>query len=193
MSTITRNQTAPLTVEAYEQMVEDGTIGEHERVELIEGRVVAKMPKGPEHSTSSGRTQRALERVLPPGWHVRKEDPIRIPLRASEPEPDVAIVRGEIEDYTDHHPEPIDVALVVEVARSSVDEDRKLARTYAGGGIPNYWIVNVNDRQLEVYTGLIGGAYSAATILGETESVELTIEGQFIGRIAVADLLPRRQ
>ena len=124
---------------------------------------------------------------------MRKEEPIRILLRASEPEPDLAIVRGEIEDYSDHHPEPTDIALVVEVARSSVDEDRKLARTYAGGGIPTYWIVNVNDRQLEVYTGLLGGAYASTAILGETESVELTIEGQTIGLIAVADLLPRRK
>jgi Uma2 family endonuclease len=193
MSTVTRNQTSPLSVDEYEQMVEDGTIGEHERVELIEGRVVAKMPKGPEHSTSSGRCQRALVRAIPPGWHVRKEEPIRIPLRASELEPDLAIVRGEIEDYSDHHPEPADIALVVEVARSSVDEDRKLARTYAGGGIPSYWIVNVNDRQLEVYADLVGGAYTSTVIRGETESVELTIEGQFIGLIAVADLLPRRQ
>jgi Uma2 family endonuclease len=193
MSIVKRNQTALLTVDEYEHMVEDGTIGEHERVELIEGRVVAKMPKGPEHSMSSGRCQRALARLLPPGWHVRKEDPIRIPLRASELEPDLAIVRGEIEDYSDHHPEPTDIALVVEVARSSVDEDRKLARIYAGGGIPAYWIVNVNDRQLEVYADLLSGAYTSTAILGETESVELTIEGQIIGLIAVADLLPRRQ
>ena len=78
MSTVTRNQTALITVHQYEQMVEDGTIGEHERVELIEGRVVAKMPKGPEASTSAGRCQCALVRLMPPGWHVRKEDPIRI-------------------------------------------------------------------------------------------------------------------
>src|SRR5436305_1235724 len=78
MSTVTRNQTALITIDQYEQMVEDGNIGEHERVELIEGRVVAKMPKGPQHSTSAGRCQRALARLLPPGWHVRKEEPIRI-------------------------------------------------------------------------------------------------------------------
>src|SRR4051794_4920338 len=136
MSTVTRNQTALITVAQYEQMVEGGTIGEHERVELIEGRVVAKMPEGPEHSTSAGRCQRTLVRLLPPGWHVRKEEPIRILLRASEPEPDLAIVRGEIEDYSDHHPEPTDIALVIEVARSSVDDDRKLARTYAAVAFP---------------------------------------------------------
>ena len=102
-------------------------------------------------------------------------------------------MRGEIEDYSDHHPEPTDIALVVEVARSSVDEDRKLARTYAGGGIPIYWIVNVNDRQLEVYADLLGGAYTSTAILGESESVELAIEGRIIGLIAVADLLPRRK
>ena len=67
MSTVTRNQAALITVDQYEQMVEDGNIGEHERVELIEGRVVAKMPKGPEHSTSAGRCQRALVASVTPG------------------------------------------------------------------------------------------------------------------------------
>ena len=61
-----------------------------------------------------------------------------------------------------------------------------------GGGIPVYWIVNLVDRQLEVYANPIAGTYPAPTILGETDTVELVIDGQVAGRIAVADLLPRR-
>jgi len=88
------------------------------------------------------------------------------------------------------HPGRADVALVVEVTRSSVAKDRKLARVYGPGGIPVFRIVNIAGRQLEVYSDPIGGAYPAPRILGEAESVELIIEGQHVGKIAVRDLLP---
>ena len=106
------------------------------------------------------------------------------------------MVRGGIDDYEDRHPGPEDVALVGEVAESTLTDDRAMAMTYGGGGIPVYWIVNLAGRQLEVYThpepgARIGGAYPAPTILGEPESVELIIEGQVVGMIAVAKLLPR--
>ena len=131
-----------------------------------------------------------------PGGTSALERPVRIPERDSEPEPDLAVVRGDVDDYDDHHPGPADVALVVEVARSSLADDRALAQTYGGGGIPVYWIVNVDARQLEVYAhpapgARAGGTYPPPTIMGETESVALTIGGQLVGRIAVADLLPR--
>src|SRR5271165_1198539 len=102
MSTITRR----ITVDEYERMVEDGTLPEDNDLELIEGRLVAKMAKSNEHRTVTQRTQRAIARLLPPGWHVCKEDPIRIPGRDSEPEPDISVVRGEIDDYEDRHPGP---------------------------------------------------------------------------------------
>jgi Uma2 family endonuclease len=148
--------------------------------------------KGSLHRVAVQRTMRAIERLLPPGWHAAKEEPVRIPNRRSEPEPDVSVVLGSIDDYTDYHPGPADVALVVEVTRTTAAKDRKLARVYGAGGIPTYWIVNVPKRRLEVYAGPIGGRYPPPTILGETESVELVIAGQVAGRIAVADLLPRR-
>jgi len=193
MSTITK----PITVDEYDRMVEDGTIPEDGRVELIEGRLVEKAVKTPAHSTASERSQRAILRVLPAGWYIRQEQPVRIPDRDSEPEPDLSVVRGDVDDYDDHHPGREDVALVVEVARSSLADDRALAQTYGGGGIPEYWIINVDGRQLEVYAHPVagaraGGAYPAPMILGKTESVALTIGGQVVGWIAVADLLPRR-
>jgi len=188
MSTITKR----LTVDQYDQMVENGILPETNRFELINGRIVEKDVKDPVHPTVVDLSRRALERILPAGWYVRKEDPVRIPNRRSEPEPDLAVVRGTIEDYATRHPSPDDVALVVEVTRSSVTKDRALARVYGGGGIPAYWIVNVPRRQLEVYEGPTGGRYPARTILGETDTVSLIIDGQVVGRIAVADLLPRR-
>ena len=178
-------------------MVEKGILPETNRFELIEGRIVEKDMKGPLHRVAVQRTLQEITRLLPPGWHAVKEEPVRIPNRRSEPEPDVSVVKGSIDDYTDQHPGPSSVALVVEVTRSSVAKDRKLARVYGPGGIPVYWIVNLPRRRLEVYShpvplAPIAGAYPAPTILGETESVDLTIDGKVVGQIAVADLLPRR-
>ena len=142
-------------------------------------------------TTRASRCRRRIEPALPPGWYLRLEGSLRIP-DYNEPEPDLCVVRGESDDYTDRHPGPGDVALVVEVADSSLSRDRGEKRdNYGRAGIPVYWIVNLVDRQLEVYSGPIGGVYPAPTILGEAESVELTIAGQVVGRIAVADLLPR--
>jgi len=185
VSTITKR----LTVDQYDQMVENGILPETNRFELINGRIVEKDVKNPAHPTATDLTRRAIERLLPAGWYVRKEDPVRIPNRRSEPEPDVSVVRGDIRDYETRHPNPEEVALVVEVTRSSVAKDRALARVY-GGGIPAYWIVNVPKRRLEVYEGPTGGAYPAPKILKDTDSVDLIIAGQVVGRIPVADLLP---
>ncbi len=191
MSTATKR----LTVDQYDQMVEAGILPETNRFELIEGRIVEKDVKNPAHSTASDRTRRAIERILPGGWYVRQEQPVRIPNRRSEPEPDLSVVRGVIEDYETRHPDPEDVALVVEATRSSVDKDRALARVYGGGGIPVYWIVNVPRRRLEVYEGPgpqqgRGRRYPAPKILREPDTVSLKIDGREVGQIAVAELLP---
>ena len=156
MSTIARR----LSVDQYDQMVKNGILPETNRFELIEGRIVEKDVKDPAHSTvvgsDHGERSSAFSRRA---GYVRKEEPVRIPNRRSEPEPDLAVVRGAIKDYATRHPGPEDVALVVEVTRSSVAKDRALARVYAGGDIPAYWIVDVPRRRLEVYENPAGGKY----------------------------------
>jgi Uma2 family endonuclease len=173
-------------------MVQNGILPETNRFELIDGRIEEKQAKGPEHRTSTERTRRAIDRLLPPGWHTCQEAPVRIANRRSEPEPDVSVVRGGIDDYSARHPGPADIALVVEVTRSSATKDRELARVYGGGGIPAYWIVNIPERRLEVYKGPIKGQYPHPTILEETETVDLVIGRKVVGRIRVSDLLLKR-
>ncbi|MGZ3489794.1 MAG: Uma2 family endonuclease [Isosphaeraceae bacterium] len=141
-----------LSVEQYEAMVASGAFKKEDRLELIEGSLVEKMTKGPNHSTGSEDCWRAIHAVLAGGWHVRIEKPIRIPDRDSEPEPDVSVARGKTADYRRRHPGPAEVGLVVEVADSSVEDDRAMAMTYGGGGIPVYWLVNVRDGQLSKST-----------------------------------------
>jgi Uma2 family endonuclease len=186
VSTITQ----PISVDEYEAMVASGEITQADRLVLIEGRLVRKMTKYPPHSTATGSCHAAIQGLLPAGWHARKEEPVRIPSRASEPEPDVAVVRGSFKTYARRHPNEGDIALIVEVADSSLAKDRALVATYGAAGIPVYWLLNLNDRQLEVYSSPTGGAYLISQVLLETESVELVIEGRMLGRIAVEDLLP---
>jgi Uma2 family endonuclease len=186
MSTITRG----LTVDQYDQMVKDGILPETNRLELIEGRIVEKDVKDPEHSTVVELTRGAIARVLPKGWVTRQEQPVRIPNRKSEPEPDISVVRGTLKDYAKRHPGPEDVALIVEVTRSSVAKDRALAHTYGGGGIPAYWIVNVEKQRLEVYEGPVEGKYPSPRILSKKDSVPLIIDGRDVGQTAVATLFP---
>lgn len=90
------------------------------------------------------------------------------------------------------HPEPADVALIVEVASSSLSEDRELAGIYAAGGIVSYWIINLLDRQVEVYTDPGPSRYGSRQILKPGQDVSVVVAGNSLGRIAVADVLPRR-
>lgn len=197
MSTIIPTQPAPtstptgrvpyrLSVDQYEDMIRKGVFSKRDRLELIEGQLVEKMTKNPPHSVTVSLCLDVIGPALPAGWQIRIEQPVRIPTRRSEPEPDVSVVRGKRADWLQAHPGPGAIALVVEVADSSLEEDRALAPTYINGGIPVYWIVNIRGRQLEVYTA------AGRVILGETDTVDLVIDGQAVARIAVVDLLPPR-
>jgi Uma2 family endonuclease len=178
---------ARLSVETYEAMIASGAFNKNDRFELIEGTLVAKMTKRPSHSTGSELCGEAIRRSLPAGWHVRIEKPVRMPARDSMPEPDISVARGAIRDYEDHDPGPDDVALVVEISHTTLRADRVLASTYCGGGIPVYWLVNIPERHLEVYTS----DATAPVIFAETDLVDLVITGQVVGQIRVTDLLPR--
>ena len=183
-----------LSVSQYHEMIAGGILGSDEPVELLEGWLVPKMVKNPPHSTARHLTTKALEQILPSGWHVRSQEPIT--LSDSEPEPDVAVVRGNPEQYERSHPGPEDVAMVVEVADASLDRDRSIKKqVYARAGIPVYWIVNLRERRIEVYTApSVGHAdlpdYRRHEDYTAGSEVPLMIAGHEAGRIPVAALLP---
>ena len=128
--------------------------------------------------------------LLPPGWTWWRGNPIRIP-DFDEPEPDVAVLRGSAGDYRGRIPDASDVALLIEVAETSLVRDRgeKLA-AYARGGIPVYWIVNLIDRQVEVYTGPGSNGYSSRIDFTVGQQVPVVIEGVEVGHLAVSDIFP---
>lgn len=169
----------------YERMVLDNP-----RVELIDGYVVPKVPKNPAHSWSTKAVNKGLDRLLPPGWTSRQEQPVRL-SDFDEPEPDVTIVRGVDDDYRHRHPLAADVGLLVEVSESTLDRDRnEKLPVYARGGIAVYWNVNLVDRQVEVYSSPGPGLYRSAQVFRSGQQVPVLLDGRLIGQIGVDDVLP---
>jgi Uma2 family endonuclease len=130
-------------------MADAGIFAPGERVELIEGEIVLKAPQMPRHATAVVLAQEALRTVSGGGFDVRPQLPLDLGAD-SEPEPDAAVVRGTARDYVDGH--PTTAILVVEVADTTLEFDRgRKVAMYARAGIPEYWIVNLLDRVLEVF------------------------------------------
>jgi Uma2 family endonuclease len=157
----------PLTVQQYHAMTEFGILKEGQPIELIDGLMVRKdrrdsegniMNVGPRHSTIVRRLDNAFDLLLSPvDFHARIQQPVTIG-ELSEPEPDVAIVRGSDDRYEENHPRPADVALVIEVAYSSLAADRlNKLNVYAAAGIPAYWIVNLRENVVEVFERRLPG------------------------------------
>jgi Uma2 family endonuclease len=182
-----------VTVDEYHQMIKDGVFDDGDPIELIEGYLVQKMSHNPPHSVAVQRLTKRLIRLAPLGWEVRCQLPIT--LADSEPEPDGLLARGDEATFTTHHPAPIEIGLVVEVADSSRYSDRiEKGRVYARAGIPVYWIVNVADRRVEVYTNpdttANPPAYKTRTDYQPGDVVSVMLDGAVAGTVAVSELLP---
>ncbi len=146
---------ARLTVDQYHQMVDKGVLIDGDPLELYEGVLVEKMTEGPPHSFRITQLARLLIRLVGDApWQVRVQHPIS--TSDSEPEPDLAVVADN--DYSQRHPSGSDIAVVVDVAGSSLARDRSTKqRIYAKAGIPQYVIVNLVDDVIESYTEPISG------------------------------------
>jgi Uma2 family endonuclease len=178
-----------MNVSEYERMVSMVALDDP-RIELIDGYLVRKMGKNPSHVWSVDATEMCLQSLLPAGWLIRQESPVRIP-EFDEPEPDLALVKGTREDYKTRHPDPGDIGLLVEVAESSLDRDRgEKLQAYARGGIPVYWIVNLIDEWIEVYTDPATAGYRTRQNYPRGTETPVVLDGIERGRVRVDDLLP---
>jgi Uma2 family endonuclease len=183
---------AKFSVDRYDRMVEAGILTSDDKVELLENYVVLKKPRDPAHDGTIDVIKDIL-RTLPSGWFLRSQQ--SLVLADSRPEPDLAIVRGNSRTYLARHPAPPDVGLIIEVANTSLLRDqRDKARIYARGNIICYWIVNLDDRRIEVHTHPSGPcdspAYASIVTFGAGDAVPLVLDGNPIVAIPVADLLP---
>lgn len=185
-----------LGLDIYHEMTRLGFLTEADRVVLLDGLLVKKITKHPPHATVTRAAFSALGAVLPAGWIVHKEDPISLPggpRGDSEPEPDLAVVRGDLRTYATRHPGPGDIALIVEIADSSLAEDRKALARYAWANIPSVWIVDLTSRSVEVYSDPSGPGeapgYSSREVRGTGTSLEFDLDGHRCGPIPVERLL----
>jgi hypothetical protein len=186
-----------ISLDQYHRMADLGILKPNDRVVLLDGVLVKKMTRGERHVAATKLAVKALEKCLPPGWHVAKEDPVLLPAgptaNVSEPEPVVSVLHGEIRDFTGRKPVPSDIALVVEVADSSLAQDRLGLARYAWAGIPSAWIVNLAEAAVEFYnqpTGPVDNAlYLNVQVLKPGAEIPVLLDGREAGRVAVADVL----
>ena len=182
------------TVDEYHKLIEIGLLTEDDNVELINGYLVKKMSRNPPHDSTLQRLNRVLTRLVPDGWQVRVQMAVTLPN--NEPEPDAAVVRGDDHTFDSRHPGPADIGLLVEVADSTLAGDRvDKGLMYAAAGIPEYWIVNLIDRVVEVYTRPTGPAavtpgYATRTAFPAGTAVPVTLDGVTVGSVPVDGLLP---
>jgi len=187
----------PLTVKRWRRSEFDRLVNlgafEGEPLELIGGQLVVAEPQGSYHASAIDKIGHTLRALVPTGWFVRFQAPVSLD-EESEPEPDLAVVPGRPGDYRESHPaHPV---LVIEVAESSLAFDRtRKGSLYARAAVPEYWIVNLVDRILEVYrdpepdaSAAFGWRYRSVSRLAPAATVTPRAWSGF--SVAVADLLP---
>jgi hypothetical protein len=182
-----------MTVEEYRRGLAQGEFGPPGSVELIEGRVVAKTRQSLRHDGALEKIRDVLAKIVPGGWHLQVAQAIQ--TTDSLPEPDVAIVADALDSHTSRPRRGEEIALIVEAADASLVLDRRLkGRIYARAGIANYWILNLIDGQLEVYSNPSGpvqmpGFHEHRVFRGD-DKLSLVIGLDDLGMVRVADMIP---
>ncbi len=164
-----------------------------QRVELIGGKIIKALPMNPPHATAIRKTTRVLERIFSMGYDVRVQLPLDLSL-SSEPEPDVAVVAGSLEDFATHH--PTTAILVVEVSDSTIQDDtHDKASLYAAGGIPEYWVIDLTTNRVLVFrlpqpdsNARFGHSYASINAFSSDDKFSPVAAAQ--SRVAARELLP---
>lgn len=176
------------SVDRYERMVEAGILTEDDRVELVSGEIVEMTPIDPAHAHAVDALTLLLVEGVRRQAVVRVQHPVRLPPD-SEPEPDVALARSKAEGYHRRHPEPPDILLVVEVARTSLLYDRNVkSLLYARHGIPEAWLVDLAGWRIEVQREPGPDGYERIETVGKGGSVSPLAFPDLV--VAVDDILP---
>jgi Uma2 family endonuclease len=160
------------TVQEYYRMSELGILDAAERTELIAGQIVLMVAKGTPHVLTLRLLASELEALLGSrSAFLSTQDPIHLD-NSSEPEPDLAIVKGTALNYVEQHPQPQDIYLVVEVADSTLRQDCEIKdKIYAQAGIADYWVVDIPHRQVHVFRDATPTGYASHLVLNESQTV----------------------
>ena len=140
-----------ISVKEYDAMIENGVFDENDNIELLNGAIIEKMPKGTKHSSANDRAARIFYRVFGDNVIVRNQNPIWLD-EFSEPEPDIVLAVPTKNEYETSHPTPEQIFLILEIADSTIDYDRRTkSLAYSKAGIRQYLLLNVQEQTLEDY------------------------------------------
>jgi Uma2 family endonuclease len=184
---------ARISVDDYHKLISSGALKENSRIELLRGVLVEKERQSPLLAGTTAIVQRLFMKMLAAEWMVRTRSPVT--LFDSEPEPDISITRGALDDlFGKRHPGPAETPLVIEIGWSSLVTDRYKAEIYAEARIPWYWIVNLPARRIEVFSQPIETAYGlryrSIKTFRSGDSIPIILDGQEIGAFPVAQIFP---
>ncbi|NEP19787.1 MAG: Uma2 family endonuclease [Leptolyngbya sp. SIO4C1] len=178
------------TVEDYHRLIKARLIGVNESVELVAGRIVRQAGiDSADHQAVVQRLRLVLQRRLSGQGVVRSQEPVLLGSH-SELKPDIAVVSGAATRYQDHIPNPVEIALVIEVAEGSLAFDCYLkAAEYAEAGIPDYWVFDLRRQQLHVFRDILSGSYCQRSVLDVGESIQPLMLTELTAKLCP----PRRQ
>lgn len=175
------------SLDRYHSAIEAGILTEYDAVELIHGQLIKKMPISEDHAGTIEELADYFRDIFGKKYRYRSENPVPI-LPKSEPEPDFVIAKKKAGKKT--HPTPKEIYLIIEVANSTLQYDRKVkGPIYAGAGIPEYWIINLKARKIEVHLSPVqeDEVFDSVRSYGENE----VFDSPFAGQVVVSDLLPK--
>ena len=160
-----------LTVQEYHRMAEMGILEGDERVELLAGQIVKIAAKGTGHGAALKRIVGLLQNLLWGLVLLSIQDPVRL-NHFSEPEPDIALLVRDPLYYEDRYPTRSQVYLIIEVADTTLRTDLGIKATiYAQSGIADYWVLDINNRQLHVFREPNQDGYQSIVVLGDDASI----------------------
>lgn len=179
------------TRDEFRKLEESGVLGFDRQFELIHGLLVEIPVANPIHDGCLRRINQRVTKLVPEGYFLQLHGSLA--LSDSEPIPDASVIRGGIEDFDREHPEPSHTAIAIEVSNTSLRFDQKEKRPlYAESDIPVYWIIDVNARQIEVYSDPepFKMTYATQAVYKPGDAVPIVLDGQTVATIPVSDLLP---
>ena len=175
------------TVQQFHEMMDKGILSAKDRVELVNGLVVRKSSQNTPHASMVEDFYMQLAKQIVPGWKIRSQLPIT--LVSGEPEPDFAIIRGRRKSNDKCHPTVSECGIVMEVSDSTLRYDRnEKGPFYSAAGIPEYWIINLEEGVVEVYTHPTPDGYDQVQVFRPGECVPFILDAQLITTFSVTEL-----
>ena len=161
----------PITTDIYHQMIEQGILTSNDKIELLEGDLIKMSAVGPRHAACVDRLSEILRTAFGIAITLRHQNPVEL-SKVSEPEPDITILRRREDFYAQTHPSPDDVLLLIEISESTLKKDRGIKLSaYAKAEILEYWIVNLQDDIIEVYTNPTDNSYQTVRLVHRHETL----------------------